>query len=116
MTQEKIEAVRWSLARRAAVRFLFVYLILFGVPMVLDALPESAKGLSDAHEGLLKAVLPWVGKHVLRLRDEFPMQQTGSGDRTADYVQILSFLAIAAAAALVWSILDRRRPHHEKIA
>src|SRR5262245_54917227 len=114
MSLTKTEAARWSLARRIAFRFLFAYLILFGVPMVLGLSWEPAV-LNRAFSRLEQSVLPWVGRHILRLHGDFPVQPTGSGDRTVDYIQLLCFLALAAVATLLWSVKDRRRPHYERL-
>jgi hypothetical protein len=39
----------------------------------------------------------------------------GSGDTTYDYVKVLCFLVIAAAAAILWSALDRKRMSYTKL-
>src|SRR4029079_16213541 len=62
MDQEKIEAPRWARARRVGFRFLFTYLVLFGVPTfvdTLDVVPVTA-AVNEAYKRLLRAVLAWV--------------------------------------------------------
>jgi uncharacterized membrane protein YphA (DoxX/SURF4 family) len=114
MSQQKAEEKRWPLARRVAFRVLFIYVILIGLPMIVEVLPGAAP-LLTAYNRLQQSYLPWVGKHVLRLRTEFTVQATGSGDRIADHIEILCFFALAAVATLLWSVLDKRSLHHEKL-
>ena len=57
--------------------------------------------------------MPWVGKHLFGL--DITVRTNGSGDTTYNYVQILCFAALSAAAALVWTLLDRRRPHYARL-
>ena len=40
---------------------------------------------------------------------------TGSGDTTLDYIENLLYLVFAIAAALVWSIADRKRLNYRRL-
>src|SRR5262249_27632670 len=62
------------------------------------------------------AIEVWVGKHVLHLSYPITVFQNGSGDTTSDYVQVLCFLVLCAAAALIWSVLDRKRTEYRKLS
>jgi uncharacterized membrane protein YphA (DoxX/SURF4 family) len=95
-------------ARRLGFRFLFSYLLLYGFELALAGLPGTG-WLLALWLGIWKLAVPWVGRHVLHLNREIATATTGSGDRTFDYVQVLSMLVLAALAALVWTALDRRR-------
>ncbi|HYP52008.1 MAG TPA: hypothetical protein VEQ42_00625, partial [Pyrinomonadaceae bacterium] len=61
------------------------------------------------------AVVPWVGRRVLRLDYEVGVVFNGSGDRTYDYILVLCLLALAAAATLAWTLLDRRRTAYTRL-
>lgn len=95
----------WSFARRGAFRALFAYCVVYGLYAVVN-------GAYDVPVPLADAVIPWVAKHVLRLRADVSIEVTGSGDRTYDYVWVFCAVIVTAAATLVWSIADRRRAHH----
>src|SRR5262245_47149121 len=95
MSQPKTEAVRWSLARRVAFRLLFIYIILLGLSTFLGLVPFT-EPLLKAYSRLQAVCLPWVGKRILRLHTDVPVQPTGSGDRLADYLELSCFLALAA--------------------
>jgi hypothetical protein len=106
---------RWRLAKRIAFRFTFAYLVLYSFPFPVQYIPYAGDYISEKYTIIWNAIVPWVGKHLLRLSYEVPIAFTGSGDRTYDWIQSLCFLALAAIATLVWSLIDRRRIHYEKL-
>jgi uncharacterized membrane protein YphA (DoxX/SURF4 family) len=103
----------WGLARRIAFRFAFAYLLLYSLPSPLDSLPDT-EFLGDAFKFVWQAVVPWVGKHVLRLGTDITVFTNGSGDTTYNYVQVLVLLAVSALVAAVGSVVDRRRTQYVK--
>ena len=114
-------AVRWSLAYRVFYRFLCSYLILYILPdtghvNLLAHVPLS-QALTRSYIRMWRAFVPWVAVHVFHLSGPATVYPAvnGSGDSTLDYVQHFCYLAIAAAAAAVWSLLDRRRPNYRAL-
>jgi hypothetical protein len=105
-------APRWSLAKRVLFRLSFVYLLLYFLPWLLSLIPFArivSQPVGDVWSGFVTSVGERVfGVHAV---EEF----TGSGDTTFEYVRLFCLLGIAAAATLVWSILDRRRPHYDRL-
>jgi hypothetical protein len=95
----------WSLGRRVAFRALFAYCLIHTLHALTDGLYGYPLPLTDT--GPL-----WVGKHILGLRGDIPIETTGSGDRTVDYLRCFCSIVLAAAATLVWSLADRRRAHY----
>jgi uncharacterized membrane protein YphA (DoxX/SURF4 family) len=59
--------------------------------------------------------VPWVAQHWLHLAQPITIFSNGSGDTTYDYVKVLCFLVLAAAAAIVWSVLDRKRQNYARL-
>jgi uncharacterized membrane protein YphA (DoxX/SURF4 family) len=57
-------------------------------------------------------IVPWVGKHVLRIGYAFNTDNTGSGDKTANYIEIFCLLVLATVVTLIWSVLDRKRQNY----
>jgi hypothetical protein len=104
----------WSLTKRIAFRFTFVYFVLYIIPFPLDSLP-FASAVIQKYNDLWQAIVPWVGKHLLRLSYDITIFTNGSGDTTYNYVQVLCFLALAALATVVWSAFDRRRLKYERL-
>lgn len=121
---------RWSLPKKVVFRFAFVYLLLYcwpdaGRSSLLDAIP--ALGTGAANEGdaerltkVLEApfhnLCSWTAVHLFHLSGPVTRYHpTGSGDTKLDYVQVFCFASIATFAALLWSLLDRRRPHYRTL-
>lgn len=95
-------------ARRLGFRFVFSYLALFIFPFPLSLIPGTA-WLGAAYERFWQAMVSAVGHRVLHLRGALSLgPDGGSGDDTAHFVQLLCMVALAAVAALAWTLVDRR--------
>ena len=114
---------RGSAPRRVGFRIAFVFFVLYAlpfplVPFTLGFLPDAAvKAVSERlhapyAEGM-DAAVKWVGKACFGL--EITIGPAGSGDTTWNYVQLAAFAAVAAAAALLWTLLDRRGRDHDRL-
>lgn len=113
--------VRWSLPLRIVYRFLCPYFILYMLPdqghfSLLGPLPFSST-FSKPYIQMWRALVPWVAIHVFHLSGPAVVYPAvnGSGDSTLDYVQHFCYLVIAAVAAVVWSVLDRKRPNYRTL-
>jgi hypothetical protein len=104
----------WRPFTRIAFRFAFVYLVLYSFPFPIGAIPGTEK-LGDKVEGVWHIVVPWVGKHILRLKTDITIFSNGSGDTTYDYVKVLCMLGITTAAAVLWTVLDRKRGEYASL-
>lgn len=60
----------------------------------------------------LRHITFWAAAHIFRIKHDLIYTDTGSGDKTFDWVLAFCLLVIAAGITLVWSILDRRRPNY----
>ena len=60
-------------------------------------------------------MIPWVAAKILHLSKTVVVVENGSGDKTSDYVQLFCFLALAAIATLVWSVVDWRRKDYRRL-
>src|SRR5581483_1592624 len=107
-------APRWSLASRIAFRLVFAYFVLYNIPFPVGLLPFTDT-LSERYDRIWHAIVPWVGKHLLRLSSDITIFTNGSGDTTYNYVQVLCFLVLAVMVAAVWSVLDRKRPNYVRL-
>lgn len=97
----------WGPVKKLLFRFAFAYLVLYSFPFPLDYIPS-------VHTGYLqigRSLVPWVGKHVFNVT----FTNHGSGDSTYSYVQVFCFLVISLAAALIWTLLDRKRRNYARL-
>ncbi|HEY7216373.1 MAG TPA: hypothetical protein VIC28_17260 [Thermoanaerobaculia bacterium] len=109
---QSIAPVQWGLIQRIAFRFVCCYFFLYIFPFPLEYIPFVDK-LGGPYQNLLHALATWVGKHVFGV--EITVFTNGSGDTTYDYVVAFCFAVLAAAAALVWTLLDRKRAHYTRL-
>lgn len=112
--EETESGPRWNIAKRIGFRFVFAYFFLHIFPFPVELLPFTTTAM-EKYNQLWQTIVPWVGKHLLRLSYDITIFTNGSGDTTYDYVKALCFLVIAAAATIVWSLLDRKRPSYERL-
>jgi hypothetical protein len=104
---------RWNLATRIGFRFTFLYFSLYVVTtqMLGGLLPfqwtPNLGGMT-----FMQRSISWVGVHVFRLGAPPSFQMSGSGDKLIDYLQVATLLIAAAAATVVWSLVDRQRPNY----
>ncbi len=95
----------WGPVKKLLFRFAFAYLVLYSFPLYY---------LPSVHMGYLQmwqAPVRWVGKHVFNVT----ITNHGSGDSAYGYVQVFCFLVISVAAALSWTLLDRRRRNYARL-
>lgn len=104
----------WRLARRIAFRFVFIYLVLYILPLPLGVLPLT-QGLAYKYHQIWYAIAPWVGERILHLTSPVLIAITGSGDTMYNWILALCYLTIAIAATAAWSILDRSRSDYRKL-
>jgi uncharacterized membrane protein YphA (DoxX/SURF4 family) len=119
--QERQPDSRWSLGRRVAFRFVCCYFLLYMAPDppgrldLIDTIPGGSF-IANAYGGLWHKLVPWVAIHIFHLSGKVTTYfVTGSGDTTKDYIENLLFVVIAATAAVVWSVLDRKRSNYRTI-
>ena len=115
MQVEEMKApAAWHPATRVVFRFVFVYLILYILPFPLGSVPYT-DALAEPYTELWNAIIPRVGRDVLKLDYEVAVAFNGSGDRTYDYIFVLCLLVLAVVAAALWSLLDRRRTAYPRL-
>ena len=56
----------------------------------------------------------WVGEHLLGL-GVLGIGPTGSGDMAVHYVEVLMRVLGALALSLIWTLVDRHRPHYRRL-
>jgi len=105
----------WKLATRVAFRFCFVY---FGLYCVLTQIsvglvPLPSVDIPDPGTlWPLRLIVSWTAAHVFRVTKPLIYSDSGSGDKTFDWVLLFCIFVIAVAATALWSILDRKRSNY----
>jgi hypothetical protein len=114
---EPSPSVRWPVTQRITLRFLVAYFALYFVTdRVVGLLPGSGF-LIRKYAAFWLVVVTWVGRHILHTRYEIYLMDGGDGISNTAFGSILflCYLALAAAAALLWSVFDRKRDHYERL-
>jgi len=112
--QTDSQTPHWSLPSRVAFRFWFVYFSLFCVTtQVLGSLVPIRVELPDlASQWPMRQVTFWIAAHIFGAQLPLSYGDTGSGDKFFYWVMTFWQLALAALAAAIWSLLDRKRAHY----
>lgn len=112
LAEEPRPAAVWSPGKRLLFRFAFSYLVLYSLPFPLFDIPYAGKA-AMWYPQMWNKLVPWAGQQVFGVA--VTVQPNGSGDTTYNYVQVFCFFVLAAAAALAWSLLDRRRRSYARL-
>ena len=109
---------RWSLASRIGFRFAFVFfgLLCLSTQVFGGLISIPNVDLPDpATLPPLKQIVEWTAAHIFRIAKPLVETGSGSGDKTFDWVLSFCLLVIAAIAACIWTLLDRKRGDHETL-
>lgn len=105
----------WNFAQLIGFRFIFIYLILFFLTgQEVGHLPFST-WLVEKYTLFWHHNEVWVAKHILHLSYPITVFENGSGDTTANWVQLLCYVVLAAFGTIIWSIFDRKRRDYRKL-
>jgi uncharacterized membrane protein YphA (DoxX/SURF4 family) len=115
---ERMRAEHWTRLTRIAFRFCFLYFSLYVlVTQMVQSLITFPK-LEYSELGALPPLRPlifWVAGHVFDVTQALVFKDSGSGDKTFDWIESLLLLVIAILAAAVWSWFDRHRENYSKL-
>jgi uncharacterized membrane protein YphA (DoxX/SURF4 family) len=111
-------SIQWSQATKVGFRFLFSYFLLYIGPGAVGSMPSyrTPKEVESSFWGRIwHPIVPWVGEHILHIKGNFSEVPNGSGDQLYDYVLIFCMVLAAVAIAVLWSVLDRKRPNYRQL-
>jgi hypothetical protein len=105
--------VAWRQVTRIGFRLSFCYFLLYlflnGNVTLLSFIPLVGRWLSWP----ATTAAAWAGRTVFHLTGlAANWHGGGSGDTALDYIRIFCLASTAAVAALIWSVLDWRRPRY----
>lgn len=105
----------WPLWQRVLFRFFFVYFALQIAPWDwfgdVPGVPFVLRLYDSANDWAVRT----ANARLFHVRETL-VPVNGSGDTSYAWAQFTLYLTLAAIAALVWTILDRRRPQYERLA
>lgn len=113
--QRELPIPQWSSATRVAFRFCFVY---FGLYCLLTQVSTGLIPLPNvdipdpSSMPPTRQIVIWTASHIFRITKPLIYAETGSGDRTFDWVLLVCTLVFAGVATAVWSVLDRKRENY----
>src|SRR5262245_41332872 len=99
----------WGPVRKLLFLFAFVYLVLYNFPSPLYSLHIDQ--VDAWYFQIRRPLVSWVAEHVFHVI----LTAHGGGDSVFAYVQIFCFLLISIAAAMCWSLLDRKRRNYARL-
>ncbi|MBD0254159.1 MAG: hypothetical protein ICV83_00455 [Cytophagales bacterium] len=109
----------WPWYGRLAFRFGFLFLVVYIAPWLwLTEIPlpdRFTDVISERYNGWLEVPAGWVNAYVFGNPTLLETEMTGSGDRLYDWALYVFFLLFAAAGALAWTVLDRRRRAYDAL-
>src|SRR5438045_1317216 len=106
---DRADVPRWTFARRVAFRFVFSFLGLTFFPFPLDTVPFIAQAWTKVSNAIIVA----AGRSVFGLT--IGTTFNGSGDKTADWVQLFVIAIVAMTATVVWSVADRKAVSYPRL-
>src|SRR4029079_4687881 len=96
-------------------RFFFVY---FGLQIEPWDWFRGIPGVSfllQPYDAAVDWAVRFGNAHVFHVRETL-VPMNGSGDTSYAYARLCLLLIIAGAACVLWTVLDRKRPHYERLA
>ena len=107
----------WTIYKKMAFRFVFIFFILFIV--LLDWSFNSFSTYLYYNGGLatfLDNIIVWVGKHLFDISYTIISPYDGQhNDRTYTYLLYFTMVVVALLGTIIWSALDRKRTNYDKL-
>lgn len=104
----------WSLSKKIAFRFTFIFSLSFIFVKNNDAFPFFSY-IGNHINTLFDSLTPWFAQHVLNYKYDYSIFTNGSGDTSYDWVSLLILILIAAVGSLIWSLIDHKRSNYNRL-
>jgi uncharacterized membrane protein YphA (DoxX/SURF4 family) len=108
------QPIHWSFVKRLLFRLLFIAFAIYA--MNPGYYPFIELLANENYSSLYYNAVIWLQNNVLHNRVAPPRSPTGSGDTIDDYVILASIVVIALVGSMLWSVLDRKRPHYMRLS
>jgi uncharacterized membrane protein YphA (DoxX/SURF4 family) len=116
-TDAEAKVQRWNLAQRIGFRFVFSYAVLYFLTDWVAGLIPFHEVLIGKYNAVWQVVIVWLDRHVLHTGYDFALldQEGGISNTAFGTILFLCYVALAAFAAALWSVLDRKRAHYQRL-
>jgi uncharacterized membrane protein YphA (DoxX/SURF4 family) len=110
----------WHPSTRVFFRICFCYLALYALYTFSFLIAIVLRDLGGKQpffpvEAGLRGVVPWVGRHLLGIRQPIDLGDGFSPDGLFDWVEHFCFAAAALIGAFIWSMLDSKRTDYRRL-
>src|SRR6266496_2450328 len=111
VTQEMRSATPrpWRFTTRVGFRFVFTYIVLYAFPFPFSPPYKPPLWLRE----FWLAAAPWISVHILGAAVR--PGPGDLGDAADEYVRILIVFTLSCAAALIWSVIDRKGRGYDRL-
>jgi hypothetical protein len=109
-----VPAASWPIWQRVLFRFFFIYLVLQVAPWYWFGAIPGVRWLLRPYGGLVDWAVHASNTRFFHVRETL-VQVNGSGDTSWAWAQVWLYLSLAATGCVVWSVLDRKRMHYERL-
>lgn len=111
-TVTEAQSAGWGPEIRIAFRFCFVYFSLYCLTtqIITSFVPVPNFDIPDPSTFWpIRPIVLWTAAHIFRVSKPLVYTDSGSGDKTFDWVLLFCMLVFSFIATVIWSALDRRR-------
>lgn len=108
------ETAMWPVWQRVVFRFFFVYFALQIAPWNWFRAILDVPFLFGFYGRAMDWAVRTANTRVFHVRDVL-VPMNGSGDTSYAWAQLWLYLSLAAAACIVWSVLDHKRRHYTRL-
>lgn len=114
MTVTTPAMAQWPAWKKFIFRICFVYIMLYISPWTWVEKIPGLSFLTGWYNDLMDWMVEAANKYIFHVRPVLVMPN-GSGDTSYNWTQLWLFILLAAVAAIIWSIADRKRPAYREL-
>ncbi|TRZ46222.1 DoxX family membrane protein [Robertkochia solimangrovi] len=107
-----MQKLHWNLTEKILFRFSFIYFLLYCLPFPLNRIPLLNK-LGNVYVHFKEEFVSLFSN--LFFSREITNVLNGSGDTSFDYLSVFVLLGVSVIIAILWSIMDRKRPSYNTL-
>lgn len=111
----ELQIPHWSLASRVTFRFCFVYFGLYclATQIITSLLPLPRVDIPDPSTFWpIRQIVFWTATHIFHVTTPLVYKDSGSGDKTFDWVLAFCLFVLSVLATAIWAVLDPKRENY----